>query len=40
MKEQLPVIKNKEIGRRRQSYYLKGKFYDDVYMDILKSERQ
>lgn len=30
----------KEIGRRRQSYYLKGKFYDDVYMDILKSERQ
>ncbi len=30
----------REIGRRRQSYYLKGKFYDDVYMDILKSERQ
>jgi RimJ/RimL family protein N-acetyltransferase len=30
----------KEIGRRRQSYYLKGKLYDEVYMDILKSERQ
>lgn len=29
----------KEIGRRRQSYYLKGKFYDQVYMDILKEER-
>ncbi|NMM61740.1 GNAT family N-acetyltransferase [Clostridium sp. P21] len=29
----------KEIGRRRQSYYLKGKFYDEVYMDILKEER-
>lgn len=29
----------KEIGRRRQSYYLKGGFYDEVYMDILKSER-
>ena len=29
----------KEIGRRRQSYYLKGKFYDEVFMDILKSER-
>jgi RimJ/RimL family protein N-acetyltransferase len=28
-----------EIGRRRQSYYLKGRFYDDVYMDILKGER-
>ncbi len=28
----------KEIGRRRQSYYLKGTFYDDVYMDILKEE--
>lgn len=28
----------KEIGRRRQSYYLKGKFYDDVYMDILREE--
>jgi len=29
----------KEIGRRRQSYYLKGIFYDEVYMDILKEER-
>ena len=29
----------KEIGRRRQSYYLKGKFHDEVYMDILRSER-
>jgi len=28
----------KEIGRRRQSYFLKGKFYDDVYMDILREE--
>ena len=28
----------KEIGRRRQSYYLKGTFYDDVYMDILREE--
>lgn len=29
----------KEIGRRRQCYYLKGKFYDEVYMDILREER-
>ena len=28
----------KEIGRRRQSYYLKGQFYDEVYMDILREE--
>ncbi len=28
----------KEIGRRRQSYYLKGKFHDEVYMDILRDE--
>ena len=28
----------KEIGRRRQSYFLNGKYYDDVYMDILSSE--
>ncbi|WP_313340440.1 GNAT family protein [Sedimentibacter sp.] len=28
----------KEIGRRRKSYYLRGKFYDDVYMDILREE--
>jgi len=29
----------KEIGRRRESYYLKGNFYDEIYMDILKLER-
>ena len=29
----------KEIGRRRQAYYLKGKFHDEVYMDILKCEK-
>lgn len=29
----------KEIGRRREAYYLKGRFYDEVYMDILKKER-
>lgn len=28
----------KEIGRRRQAYYLKGKFYDEVYMDILRED--
>lgn len=28
----------KEMGRRRQSSYLKGKFYDVVYMDILREE--
>ena len=28
----------KEFGRRRQSYYLNGKYYDDVFMDILKEE--
>ncbi len=28
----------KEIGRRRQSYYLKGKLHDDVFMDILRDE--
>lgn len=28
----------KEIGRRRQAYYLKGKYYDDVFMDILREE--
>lgn len=27
-----------EIGRRREAYYLKGMFHDEVYMDILKSE--
>lgn len=29
----------KEIGRRRQSYYLNDSYYDEVYMDILKEER-
>lgn len=29
----------KEIVRRRQCYYLKGEFYDEVYMDILREER-
>lgn len=28
----------KEIGRRRQSYFLNGKYYDDIYMDILAEE--
>ena len=28
----------KEFGRRRESYYLNGKYYDDVYMDILSKE--
>jgi len=29
----------KEIGRRRQCYYLKGRFHDSIYMDIIKEER-
>lgn len=29
----------KEIGRRRESYYVRGKFHDEVFMDILKEER-
>lgn len=28
----------KEIGRRRQSYYLRGQFHDEVFMDILREE--
>jgi len=28
----------REIGRRRQSYFLNGKRYDDVMMDILREE--
>jgi len=28
----------KEFGRRRESYFLNGKYYDDVQMDILASE--
>ena len=30
----------KEFGRRRQSYFLNGKYYDDVHMDILAEEFQ
>lgn len=28
----------KEIGRRREAYFAKGKFWDDIYMDILRDE--
>ena len=28
----------KEIGRRRQSYFLNGKYHDEIFMDILKDE--
>ncbi len=28
----------KEYGRRRESYFLNGKYYDHIYMDILDSE--
>jgi len=28
----------KEFGRRRESYFLNGKYYDEVHMDILASE--
>ncbi|MBP3255918.1 MAG: GNAT family N-acetyltransferase [Clostridia bacterium] len=28
----------KEFGRRRESYFLNGKYYDDVSMDILEDE--
>ena len=28
----------KEIGKRRESYFLNGKYYDDIYMDILSKE--
>ncbi len=28
----------KEIGRRRHSYYKKGEFFDEIYMDILREE--
>ena len=27
-----------EMGRRRQSYYVRGKFHDEVFMDILKAD--
>ncbi|MDD4796309.1 MAG: GNAT family protein, partial [Eubacteriales bacterium] len=29
----------KEIGRRRQTYYLKGNYYDEILMDIIRSDR-
>lgn len=28
----------KEIGRRRKCYFLNGKYYDKIYMDILSEE--
>ncbi|MBP3708035.1 MAG: GNAT family N-acetyltransferase [Clostridia bacterium] len=28
----------KEIGRRRECYFLNGKYYDEIYMDILARE--
>lgn len=28
----------KEIGRRRQAYYLKGKYHDEIFMDIIRSD--
>lgn len=28
----------REIGYRRQSYFLKGKFHDELFMDILREE--
>ena len=28
----------KEYGRRRESYFLDGKYYDHIYMDILDRE--
>lgn len=28
----------KEIGRRREAYFLNGKYYDEVYMDVLAKE--
>ena len=28
----------REFGRRRESYYAKGRFWDEVHMDILKEE--
>lgn len=27
-----------EIGRRRESYYLKGTYYDEIFMDIIREE--
>lgn len=28
----------KEFGRRRKAYFLNGKYYDEIYMDILDEE--
>jgi RimJ/RimL family protein N-acetyltransferase len=28
----------REMGRRRQSYYVRGQFHDEVFMDILKTD--
>ena len=28
----------KEIGRRREAYFLNGNYYDEVYMDVLAKE--
>ena len=28
----------KEMGRRRKTVFLNGKYYDKLYMDILKEE--
>lgn len=30
----------KEIGRRREAYYVRGRFFDEVFMDILKGENE
>ena len=30
----------KEIGRRHESYLMNGKYYDDVYMEILRKDFQ
>lgn len=29
----------KEIGRRRQAYYLKGKHHDQIFMDVIRADR-
>ncbi|HET6871520.1 MAG TPA: GNAT family protein, partial [Sporolactobacillaceae bacterium] len=29
-----------EFGRRREAYYLNGKYYDDIYMEILAKDCQ
>ncbi len=28
----------KEIGRRRQAYYINNKYFDEIYMDVIQSE--